>query len=202
MTSSLTGYLMLAPAHAGHLPTLRALIRVGASEGSFDRELATISPESQLFFANLRQALQTGYFIVEDARGVIAREPASGYVYWPADDAEGARPVGFGLFKAFGEFGHELWLTAVDPTWRGNGHGRRLLSALLATPAGRRAWIVRVQRGSDSAAAMEHLLAVNRFVPARDTPSTRWFVRDDAPPLVAETIRAAPLSQRAQSGLH
>jgi GNAT superfamily N-acetyltransferase len=194
---------MLAPAHAGHLPTLRALIRKGASAGSFDRELATNSPETQLFFANLRQALLTGYFIVEDARGVIAREPASGYMYWPSEeDVDGARPVGFGLFKAFGEFGYELWLTAVDPTWRGNGHGRRLLSALLATPAGQRTWIVRVQRGNDSAAAMEHLLALNRFVPARDTPSTRWFVRDDAPCGLADTIRAAPLSQRAQSGIH
>ena len=69
----IVGRLMLAPAHAGHLPTLRALIRESASEGSFDRELATNSPESQLFFANLRQALLTGYFVVEDARGVIAR---------------------------------------------------------------------------------------------------------------------------------
>src|SRR5882724_2807052 len=106
MPSSLPGRLMLAPAHAGHLPTLRALIREGASDGSFDRELATNSLESQLFFANLRQALLTGYFVVEDARGVIARESASGYVYWPADGGEGARPVGFGMFKAFGEFGY------------------------------------------------------------------------------------------------
>jgi GNAT superfamily N-acetyltransferase len=193
---------MLAPAHAGHLPTLRALIREGASEGSFDRELATNSPESQLFFASLRQALLTGYFVVEDARGVIAREPASGYMYWPADDIDGARPIGFGLFKAFGEFGYELWLTAIDPTWRGNGHGRRLLSALLATPAGSRTWLVRVQRGNDSAATMEHLLAVNRFALARDTPSTHWFVRDDAPRVLADAVRAAPLSVRAKPDLH
>jgi len=188
---------MLAPAHARHLPTLRALIREGASEGSFDRELATNSPESQLFFTNLRQALLTGYFIVEDARGVIAREPASGYVYWPADGNEGTRPAGFGLFKAFGLFGFELWLTALDPAWRGTGHGHRLLSALFDTPAGRRAWVVRVQRGNNSGAAMEHLLALNRFVPVRATPSMRWLVRADAPCGLADTIRTAPLSQRA-----
>ena len=176
---------------------LRALIRVGAAEGSFDRELATNSPESQLFFTNLRQALLTGYFIVEDARGVIAREPASGYVYWPADGNEGTRPAGFGLFKAFGLFGFELWLTALDPAWRGTGHGHRLLSALFDTPAGRRAWVVRVQRGNNSGAAMEHLLALNRFVPVRATPSMRWLVRADAPCGLADTIRTAPLSQRA-----
>jgi GNAT superfamily N-acetyltransferase len=202
MTLSMPESVTLAPAHAGHLPTLRALIRAGAAEGSFDRELATSSPESRLFFANLRHALHSGYFIVEDARGVITRAPASGYVYWPAEDTDGARPIGFGFFKALGEFGHELWLIGVDPTWRGNGHGRRLLSALLATPAGRRTWIVRVRRGSDSAAAMGHLLALNRFVPARDTPSTRWFVRDEAPPLLAEAIRAAPLSARPEPEVH
>ena len=185
---------MLAPAHAGHLPLLRSLIREGASEGSFDPELARNSPESQLFFANLRQALLTGYFIVEDARGVIARDSASGYVYLPADAHEDARPVGFGLFKAFGAFGYELWLTAVDPVWRGTGHGRRLLSALFDTPAGRRAWLVRVQRGNNSAAAMEHLLALNHFVPVRATSSMRWLVRDDAPCGLADTIRTAPIA--------
>jgi GNAT superfamily N-acetyltransferase len=178
------------------------MIREGASEGSFDRELATNSPESQLFFANLRQALLTGHFIVEDARGVIARESALGYVYWPVDGNQGARPVGFGLFKAFGLFGYELWLMALDPAWRGTGHGRRLLSALFDTPAGRRAWLVRVQRGNNSGAAMEHLLALNHFVPVRATASMRWLVRDDAPSGLADTIRTAPLSQRAQSDVH
>ena len=59
---------MLQPAHVGHLSILRSLIRDGAARGSFDRELATDSREAALFFSNLRQALDTGYFVEEDPR--------------------------------------------------------------------------------------------------------------------------------------
>ncbi|HYR01160.1 MAG TPA: hypothetical protein VET86_14020, partial [Casimicrobiaceae bacterium] len=59
---------MLQPAHVGHLSILRSLIRDGAARGSFDRELATDSREAALFFSNLRQALNTGYFVEEDPR--------------------------------------------------------------------------------------------------------------------------------------
>ena len=54
---------MLAPAHAGHLEFIRAVIRRGAIEGSFDPELAHNSRESEVFFANLRQALLGGRFV-------------------------------------------------------------------------------------------------------------------------------------------
>ena len=188
---------MIAPAHAGHLATLRALIREGAAEGSFDPELATNSPETQLFFANLRQALVTGYFVVEDARGVLSRRAVPGYVYWPEARDEFSRPVGFGLFRAFADTGYELWLTGVAATWRGAGHGRSMLSALLATPAGRMAWVVRVQQPSGSGAVMERLLAEHAYAPVRETPSTRWFLRADAPATLRERIVEAPTAVRA-----
>ena len=75
---------MLQPAHVGHLPVLRALIRDGAARGAFDRALAGDSRDAALFFSNLRQALNTGYFVVEDPRtGDLATVAVPGYVYLP-----------------------------------------------------------------------------------------------------------------------
>ena len=85
-------------------------------------------------------------------------------------------------------YGYELWLTGVASTRRRNGHGRAMLAALLATPAGRLAWIVRVQQSSGSGPAMARLLAEHDFVPARETESTRWFLRGDAPDALAPRI--------------
>ena len=59
---------MLQPAHVGHLALLRALIRDGAAEGSFDRELASESDDSAEFFEKLKRALVTGYFVEQDPR--------------------------------------------------------------------------------------------------------------------------------------
>ena len=187
---------MIAPAHAGHLATLRALIREGAAEGSFDRELATDSAETKLFFANLRQALVTGYFVVEDARGVLSRRAVPGYVYWPEDRNDLSQPVGFGLFRGFGDLGYELWLTGVSSAWRRNGHGRAMLTALLATPAGRLAWVVRVQRHSGSGTAMERLLAEHEFARTRETETTRWYLRSDAPDALRMRVVDAPIATR------
>lgn len=182
---------MIAPAHAGHLATLRALIREGAAEGGFDRELASDSVETKLFFANLRQALVTGYFVVEDARGVLSRRAVPGYVYWPEDRNDLSQPVGFGLFRAFGDLGYELWLTGVASAWRHAGHGRALLRALLATSAGRLAWIVRVQHRSESSPVMSRLLADHGYAPARETDTTHYFLRHDAPDGLRDRIRGA-----------
>jgi ribosomal protein S18 acetylase RimI-like enzyme len=183
---------MLAPAHAGHLEFIRTVIRHGAIEGSFDPELAHNSRETELFFANLRQALLGGRFVEVDREGTPTAVPAPGYVYWPAD-GDREHPIGFGLFKSMGDLGYELWLTGVDPDSRGRGHGRTMLSALLATPAGQLAHVVRVKRGGTGSDAMQHLLESLGFAATRDTASTRWFVRAGAPEEVATRIRAATL---------
>jgi hypothetical protein len=188
---------MLAAAHAGHLPSLRAMIRAGAAEGSFDRELAKDSPEVTLFFANLRQALVTGYFVEQDFQGNGVPRAAPGYVYWPGERKADDRPIGFGLFKAFAEFGYELWLTGVDSAWRGNGHGRALLASLLATPAGRLAWTVRVQRLGASSPVMTRLLAEQNYDIVRESKTQMWFLRNDAPAALVERMRAAPIVTRA-----
>ena len=180
---------MLQPAHVGHLPILRALIRDGAARGSFDRELATDSREAALFFSNLRQALNTGYFVEEDPRtGDLTTVAVPGYVYLP--DRAGAvnHPIGFGLFKAT-DFGFELWLTGVDSGWRGHGHGRAMIAALLATPPGKKAYVVRVHRFGHDSAAMAHLLAKYDYVLVQKTQNHAWYLRIDAPPELGRRMR-------------
>lgn len=182
---------MLHPAHVGHLPVLRALIRDGAVRGGFDRELATDSREATMFFSNLRRALTTGYFIEEDpTTGDLTTVAVPGYVYHPDRGGAASNPIGFGLFKAIA-IGYELWLTGVDPAWRGHGHGRAMLGALLNTPAGRRAYVVKVQRFGRDSPAMAHLLAVYKYAPTRETVHNSWFSRSDAPPEVLEYVQSA-----------
>jgi hypothetical protein len=121
---------MLQPAHIGHLAMLRSLIRQGAQDGNFDPELGESSPQAEAFFAKLKRALVTGYF-VEERGGKIDTVSVPGYVYWPDDRNTGTQPVGFGLFRAISS-GYELWLAGLDLSARGGGHGRSLLAALFA----------------------------------------------------------------------
>jgi ribosomal protein S18 acetylase RimI-like enzyme len=183
---------MLSPAHGGHLGLLQNWIRSGASEGSFDRELAFDSSESALFFANLRQALVMGYFVQQDREGRLISCSASGYIYCPDGTGSRSQPIGFGLFKALANLGYELWLTGVDRAWRGQGHGRAMLSAMLATPAGKHAFVVRVDPSGACGATMQHLLESLHFTAVRDAANLRWFVREDAPAEVAARVRFAP----------
>jgi GNAT superfamily N-acetyltransferase len=188
---------MLHPAHVGHLGVLRALIRDGAARGGFDRNLATDSREANLFFSNLRRALTTGYFIEEDAgSGDLKTVAVPGYVYHPDRGGAASQPIGFGLFKAIPE-GFELWLTGVDPAWRGHGHGRAMLGALLATPAGRKAYVVRLQRFGRDSPAMAHLLAAYDYMQTGDPALlTHWFIRGDAPPELVRRIEADAAPRR------
>jgi len=181
---------MLQPAHVGHLAMLRSLIRQGAQDGSFDRELGATSPEAEEFFAKLRRALVTGYFVEESRSGRIETIAVPGYVFWPDDRNAGTQPVGFGLFRAI-EGGYELWLAGVDLGSRGGGHGRQLLTALFATPQGQKTWIVRVQRGSRYAPALQHLLNNFGFNWIGTTLRLRWYLRTDAPEDLASRVRDA-----------
>jgi GNAT superfamily N-acetyltransferase len=186
---------MLQPAHVGHLSILRALIRDGAMRGSFDRELASASQEAASFFLNLRRALTTGYF-VEQAPGTqgVTTVAVPGYVYLPDRAGAVSQPIGFGLFKTI-DPGYELWLTGIDAAWRGHGHGRAMFTALLSTPPGRNAYVVRVHRFGRDSPAMTHLLTSFTYSEANVTAHHSWFVRADAPSLLAERMRAAPSSQ-------
>ena len=169
---------MLRPAHIGHLALLRARIREGAREGSFQPELAWDSAASERFFGELRQALKTGYFVVEDRdTGAMRTVAVPGYVYWADETVGGEPPVGFGLFKAAPGGGYELWLAGLENTLRGKGLGRAMLKALLATPTGRDTRFMRVRRDGAYAGALAKLLEAHGFTATRETKHETWFVR-------------------------
>jgi ribosomal protein S18 acetylase RimI-like enzyme len=172
---------MLRPAHIGHLALLRALIRDGARDGSFQPELAWDSAASERFFGELRQALKNGYFVVQDREtGAMQTVAVPGYVYW-ADETVGSEPpVGFGLFKAAPGGGYELWLAGLDNTLRGKGHGRAMLKALFETPTGRQTRFMRVRREGTYAPAIAKLLEDHGFTATRETKLETWFVRTNA----------------------
>ena len=170
---------MLQPAHVGHLALLRALIREGAAEGSFDRELAADTEESSDFFDKLKRALVTGYFVEQDPRsGRIETVAVPGYVFWPDDRHGGLPPVGFGLFRAL-EGGYELWLAGLEFAQRGGGHGRALLASLMSTPPGQRTYVVRIQRTSRYVHAVTHLLDTLGFDAIGETSRLRCGPRND-----------------------
>jgi len=179
---------MLRSAGATDLPIVRALIRDGASSGSFDRRLAGESRDAGLFFANLRRALTTGYVVEEDpVTGDFVTRAVPGYVYVPDRLGVHHQPIGFGLFKA-ATVGYELWLAGVDAAWRGHGHGRAMLAALLDTPPGRQAYVVRIATYGRASPAMAHLLTSMGFRYARETPEHTWFLRHDAPEAAAASV--------------
>jgi hypothetical protein len=182
---------MLAPAHVGHLAMLRNLIRETAKEGSFDRGLAADTPAAVEFFARLKRALVSGYFVEEDPKtGRIESVSVPGYVFWPDDQNGGMPPAGFGLFRSL-DGGYELWLAGLDFGQRGGGHGRALLDALFSTPPGKKTWVVRIPRASRYGATVQHLLQSYEFDLAGDTTHLRWFVRRSAPPALAARVRGS-----------
>jgi hypothetical protein len=170
---------------------LRTLIRESAAEGSIDRGLAADSPAAVEFFARLKRALVSGYFVEVDPKtGRVEAVAVPGYVFWPDEANSGTPPVGFGLFRALEE-GYELWLAGLEFGRRGGGQGRALLTALFATPPGKKTWVVRIPRGSRYGATVQHLLQSYGFDHAGETSHLRWFVRRNAPALIAARVRGA-----------
>jgi GNAT superfamily N-acetyltransferase len=168
---------------------LRALIRDGAASGAFDRELASDSAEAASFFASLRKALATGYFVEEDRDGMLRTVAVPGYVYLPDDPVAPRQVIGFGLFKAR-QGGYELWLAGVDQACRGHGHGRAMIAALLDTAPGRAAHVVRVSRFGRHSPAMAHLLGSFGYGVVRETRHHTWYLRHDAPQATVAELRA------------
>jgi len=180
---------MLQPANVRHLALLRSLIRQGAADGSFDRDLALDSPAAEEFFAKLKRALVTGYFVEEMGSGKLATVAVPGYVFWPDDRHSGLPPVGFGLFRAIDGNAYELWLAGLDLSARGGGQGRALLASLFATPPGQKTYIVRVHRDSRHVGALHALLNDFGFTAIGDTSHLRWFLHKDAPESLAARVR-------------
>ncbi len=188
---------MLQPAHVGHLALLRSLIRQGAADGSFDRDLAIDSPGAEEFFAKLKRALVTGYFVEDVGSGKLATVSVPGYVFWPDDRHSGMPPVGFGLFRSIDGASYELWLAGLDLSARAGGQGRALLASLFATPPGQKTHIVRVHRDSNSIKDLQSLLVEFGFTPIGDSTHLRWFLHNDAPDALSLRARSAVTTQNA-----
>ena len=188
---------MLEPAHVGHLAFIRALIREGAANGCFDRELASESPAAALFFTNLRRALQSGYFVQFDehrAKTLPIHAPA--YVYRPSGTDV---PIGFGLFKEISDDCFELWLLATSAAHRRLGHGRAMIGCLMATPVGKLTLLARCTRATQGSEITARLLAEVGFVARRTTPEQMWLVHRSAPEDFVRRVTAAPLLRVAGS---
>ena len=188
---------MLQPAHVGHLALLRTLIRQGAADGSFDRELASDTPAAEEFFAKLKRALVTGYFVEESRAGKLETVAVPGYVFWPDNRSNASPPVGFGIFRALENGGYELWLAGLDHALRGGGQGKAMLSALFATPHGKTTHVVRVQRDSKYVQRLQQILDEAGYEMAGDTLRLRWFVHRNAPAALATRVRDAVNAQAA-----
>jgi ribosomal protein S18 acetylase RimI-like enzyme len=157
---------------------LRSLIRDGAREGNFAPELAWESAQAERFFAELRQALKTGYFVMQDPdTGAMQTVAVPGYVYWADETAGSEPPVGFGLFRAAPGGGYELWLAGLESALRGRGHGRAMLKALFSTPTGQQTRFMRVRRTGRYAPAIAKVLAEHGFAATRESHNETWFVR-------------------------
>ena len=188
--SNVSARLALIPAHPGHFDWIAQTLREGAASGSFEAEIGTDSMASRLFFENLRQALQTGYFLEQRDGGAPGQVAASGYVLVLTKTADTAMPLGFAFFKSMGGVGFELWLVAVDRRYRGRGFCKAMLQAALGTPAGMLAHVARVSRASADSDAMAKALAAAGYRHERDGPDVRWFVHADAPQALLRLVRA------------
>jgi len=181
---------MLHAAGPADLDFIRSVIHDSAADGSFDPELAGDSLEAQLFFANLAQALRSGFFVQPDANGDPVRTArVAGYTYAPA---VGARLSGCGIFKDIGDGTFELWLTGIPAACRHLGHGRAMLRELLATPAGGMTCVVRCSRRSSSGAIAARLFREFGFALCRATPAMLWLANAKASPALLTRIVAAP----------
>lgn len=182
---------MLFLADLGHFDLIRTLIADGAAAGSFDRQLAGECLETSLFFANLRQALQSGYFVqVDPLRRSMKRDRVVGFVYAPTDSGP---PVGFALLKSFFASSYEAWLIGVDATHRGRGFGRAMIRALLATPAGRMTHILRCNHASVGGRIAAKLFGECGFGTCRTTSDQWWLVHNQTPPALVHAISSAPV---------
>ena len=88
-------------------------------------------------------------------------------------------------------------LTGVDAAWRGHGHGRMMIAALLDTPPGRKAYVVRVKTYGQESAAMAHLLQSFGYACVHETPQHTWYLRNDAPEGLRTEWRGKPMPSTA-----
>lgn len=187
---------LFTPARDKDLPYLRRLIEDGAKAKSFDEELASQSPESELFFANIGEVLARNVWTRPAASGMQSHTPAHVHLYQPTAISI---PIGFVATRGIGTLGYELWLTAIDRDIRGRGIGRSMLADFLATSEGRRVAVAQCRIDSPGAQACAHILSTLGFTTARVGKLCVWLARSELPSGALHWMRTAPLSPRLAS---
>ena len=183
---------MLEIAGPQHLACIKPLIRAGAAEGSWDPELAAPGPKADVLFAKIGYALEHGALPQIDPRTQRRITTRIGGWVFLAD--AGVAPSGFGLYKDFADNGLELWLCGLDPSARGKGFGRRMLTELLATPSGRNVQLARCSLRTGGGQRCAHILKSLEFETARTTSREEWLLHRRTPPAVANLIATMDLS--------
>jgi GNAT superfamily N-acetyltransferase len=174
-----------------HLACIKPLIHAGAREGSWDPELAAPGPKADVLFAKIGYALEHGTLPQIDPRtNSRISTRIGGWVFFAN---AGLAPSGFGLYKDFVNDGLELWLCGIDPSARGRGLGRRMLTELLATPEGRHVQLARCSLRTEGGHRCAHILKSLEFDAARTTSREEWLLHRRTPPAVAQLIATMDL---------
>lgn len=190
---------MVEVAGPGHLDLLRRLIASGAVEGSWDRALASPGRALDGLLEKIGNALKQGALLQFDRRtGKWIMTRIAGWIYRPD---QWTSPIGFGLFKEFYGDGFELWLCAIDPSRRGMGLGRKMLTELMATPLGRRAQLARCALGTDGGRRCASILKSLEFEVRRTTTREEWLLHRRTPAALVHhvaTMDMAPFDRAAR----
>jgi len=181
---------VLRPVSIQDYEWIRGLLREGARDGAFDPELAHDTAQSAQFFRSLARALVSGRFSRDGGQDADEGDGIHGYVFESGDAS--AQPLAFAILKELPGDLCELWLAAVAPDARRHGVGTAMLRAILATPAGRRMYVARINNASVHADAMALMLNSVGFACARTGGEVDWYVHENAPPSLMAFIRAAP----------
>jgi len=183
---------MMTDATPEHLPLIGEVLAYGGRSGSWDRSLGDGGASLDALLAKLHYAFLHGVLPqIDPWTGARIETRIVGYVF---QTDPGTSPIGFGLFKDFTVAGFELWLLGLAEGHRGRGHGRALLSELLATPNGHRVMLARCAWGSEGSRRCAHVLYSHGFAPCRATTNEEWLLHSRTPTGVVQMIKTMDMS--------
>lgn len=184
---------MLEVAVPSHLDFIKPLIASGAAEGSWDRALASPGRAADGLLRKIGYSLKHGSVPQLDPRTrkwIVTR--IAGWIYRPDPRTP---PAGFGLFKEFYGDGFELWLCAIDPSQRGMGLGRQMLTELMATPMGQRTQLARCALDTRGGRRCAQILKSLEFEVGRTTTREEWLLHRRTPAAVVQHIATMDMAQ-------
>lgn len=182
---------MFLPASENDMPTLRTLIREGARDGGFDAALAVDGIESKLFFENFQEVVVHRVWRRPRQGGGYLELPARVLMYYPASEAKAS---GFVAVRGIGKLGYELWLTAIDPSLRGQGIGRSMLTEFFTTPLGIKTTIAQCDNVAKGAGTCAAILQTLGFKIVRSGGYSMWLASPLFSPDIVEWIKRLPFT--------